>query len=241
MRLLITRPEPDNERTAATLRALSHEVMLAPLLRIEAIGDADLGAPPWVAILLTSANGARAIAGHPRRNELMGLPVLAVGESTAIAARAAGFGDVTSADGDARDLVRLSVARFAASRLPLLYLAGEDRTGDLAGELAKQGQSVRTVVIYRAAKTSHFPTAARVALGQGRIDGVLHFSRRSVENYLDCGQDLIEQALAPVHYCLSGRAAEPLRHAGAARVLVAERPDEASLLTLVTPKGRPKT
>ena len=165
MRLLITRPEPDNERTAATLRALSHEVMLAPLLRIEAIGDADLGAPPWAAILLTSANGARAIAGHPRRGELMGLPVLAVGESTAIAARAAGFGNVTSADGDARDLVRLAVARFTASSLPLLYLAGEDRTGDLAGELAAQGQTVRTVVIYRAAKAPHFPAAARTATG----------------------------------------------------------------------------
>jgi hypothetical protein len=138
MRLLITRPEPDNERTATTLRALSHEVMLAPLLRIEAIGDADLGAPPWAAILLTSANGARAIAGHPRRGELMELPVLAVGESTAIAARAAGFGDVTSADGAARDLVRLAVARFAASLLPLLYLAGEDRTADLAGELRRK-------------------------------------------------------------------------------------------------------
>ena len=241
MRLLITRPEPDNERTAATLRALSHEVMLAPLLRIEAIGDADLGAPPWVAILLTSANGARAIAGHPRRNELMGLPVLAVGESTAIAARAAGFGNVTSADGDARDLVRLAVARFTASSLPLLYLAGEDRIGDLAGDLAAQGQTVRTVVIYRAAKAPHFPAAARTALEQGRIDGVLHFSRRSGENYLDCGRDIIEQALEPVHYCLSGWAAELLRQAGAARVLVAERPDEASLLTLVTSKGHPKT
>ena len=79
MRLLVTRPEPDNERTAAALRARGHEVMLAPLLRIEAVADADLGAPPWAAILLTSANGARAIAGHPRRGELLALPVLAVG------------------------------------------------------------------------------------------------------------------------------------------------------------------
>ena len=76
MRLLVTRPEPDNERTAAALRAQGHEVLLAPLLRIEPIADADLGAPPWAAILLTSANGARAIAAHPRRGELIALPVL---------------------------------------------------------------------------------------------------------------------------------------------------------------------
>ena len=68
--------------------------MLAPLLRIEAVPDADLGAPPWAAILITSANGARALAGHPRRGELLALPVLAVGRSSADAARAAGFADV---------------------------------------------------------------------------------------------------------------------------------------------------
>ena len=58
----------------------------------------------------------------------------------------------------------------------------------------------------------------RAALEQGRIDGVLHFSRRSVESYLDCGRDISGPALAPVHYCLSARAAEPLRLAGAARI-----------------------
>jgi hypothetical protein len=96
MRLLVTRPEPDNARTAAALRANGHEVMLAPLLHIEAVTNADLGAPPWAAILLTSANGARAIADHPRRAELIALPVLAVGRSSADAARAAGFTDVSS-------------------------------------------------------------------------------------------------------------------------------------------------
>src|SRR5262249_33061019 len=71
MRLLGTRPEPDNERTAATLRAKGHDVMLAPMLRIEAVPNVDLGAPPWSGVLLTSANGARALAAHPRRGELL--------------------------------------------------------------------------------------------------------------------------------------------------------------------------
>ena len=233
MRLLITRPEPDNEHTAAALRAFGHEVMLAPLLRIEAIGDADLGAPPWAAILLTSANGARALGSHPRRGELLALPVLAVGDSTANAAREAGFADVTSAGGDVRDLVRLSAARHLASHLPLLYLAGEDRAGDLDGELAARGQLVRTVVLYRATKVPTLPAAARRALAQEQIDGVLHFSRRGVENYLECGRDVINQALAPVHYCLSERTAEPLRLAGAARIEIAPWPNVASLLTLI--------
>src|SRR3954465_6435869 len=124
MKLLVTRPEPDNQRTAAALRAMGHDVMLAPMLRIEAVPGADLGAPPWAAILLTSANGARAVADHPRRSELIALPVLAVGRSSADAARAAGFADVASADGGADDLARLAARCFSGARQPLLYLAG---------------------------------------------------------------------------------------------------------------------
>jgi uroporphyrinogen-III synthase len=225
MRLLVTRPEPDNERTAVALRAHGHEV-------VEAVTDADLGAPPWSAVLLTSANGARAFASHPRRGELLALPVLAVGRSSADAALAVGFADVISADGDAGDLARLIAERFAGSPHPLLYLAGEDRSG----ELAVPGLTVHTVVVYRAAQAKRFPSEARTALEQGKIDGVLHFSRRSVESYLDCSRDIIGPALAPAHYCLSARAAEPLRLAGATRIAVASRPDEASLLALVMPK-----
>ena len=240
MRLLVTRPEPDNERTAAVLRAQGHEVWLAPLLRIEIVGDAELGPPSWSAVLLTSANGARAIEHHPRRGELLALPMLAVGRGSAEAARAAGFAEVTSADGDAEDLARLAASRFAGARAPLLYLSGEDRSGDLAGELKTKGLTVKTVVAYRAVKAREFPSEPRAALEQGRIDGVLHFSRRSVEAYVECSRDIVGPALAPTHYCLSARAAEPLRTAGAARVEVAARPDEANLLALVTPSVMPK-
>ena len=232
MRLLVTRPEPDNERTAAALRAAGHDVVLAPLLHIEAVPNADLGVPPFAGVLITSANGARALAGHPRRAECLALPVLAVGRSSAEAARLAGFSDVTSADGDAADLARLAVARFAGTALPLLYLAGEDRSG----ELALPGLTLRIVVAYRAAKAHAFPSPVLADLRQGTLDGVLHFSRRSVETYLDCSRGIFDAALKPVHYCLSARAAEPLKAAGAASILVAERPDEVSLLTLVTPK-----
>jgi uroporphyrinogen-III synthase len=222
MRILVTRPEPDNARTAAALRDLGHEVVLAPLLRIEAVANADLGPPPWSGVLITSANGARALDGHPRRGELLVLPVLAVGQSSADAARAAGFTEVSSADGDASDLARLAEERFSGVRHPLLYLAGEDRSG----EVSVPGLTVRTVVVYRARAATSLPA-------HGGFDGVLHFSRRSVETYLACGGAVAERT----HYCLSARAAEPLRAAGASRIAVAARPDEASLLSLVTPKS----
>ena len=233
MRLLVTRPEPDGERTANELRARGHHVMLAPVLHVEIMGDADLGSGPWAAVLITSANGARAVASHPRRTELMALPVLAVGQASAEAARDAGFLEVSSADGDGGDLVRLATARFAPGGRPLLYLAGEERARDLAGELAVRGLRTDIVVVYRTVKAKAFPEQARAALAAGEIDGVLHFSRRSVESYLDCARDL-PAALGPIHFCLSARAGEPLRAAGATNIRIATKPDEVGLLALVT-------
>jgi uroporphyrinogen-III synthase len=240
MRLLVTRPEPDNARTAEALREQGHAVLLAPLLRIEPIANADIGAPPWAAVLLSSANGARTVMGHPRRGEITALPALVVGRSSAEAAREAGFANVISADGDASHLSRLAVERLAGVRAPLLYLAGEDRSGNLSGALAEKGLTVRTVVAYRAAKMERFPAEAHAALAHGRIDGVLHFSRRSVEAYIACGRRIEAQAFAPVHYCLSARAAEPLKHAGAARIEVAAQPNETALLALVPRNVMPK-
>src|SRR5262245_25052803 len=98
MNLLLTRPEPDAQQTAGLLRARGHDVMIAPLLSIETIPAVDLGPGPYAALLMTSANAARAIASHPQRSDLVALPVFTVGRKTADAAAGAGFTDVRSAD-----------------------------------------------------------------------------------------------------------------------------------------------
>jgi uroporphyrinogen-III synthase len=238
MRLLVTRPEPDAQRTAAALRQRGHGVTIAPLLRIEGVA-ADLGSGPWDALVVTSANSCRATAAHPRAAELLHRPVFTVGAHSAEAARAAGFVNVIPADGDAEKLARLLTAQFAARDRRLLYLAGEDRAADLAAALAAQAILMKTVVIYRAIKVVDFPSQAREAIAKGQIDGVLHFSRRTAESYLSCavGAALLDRALMPFHYCLSAQVARPLMQAGAGTVRVAERPDEASLVELVgTPR-----
>jgi len=121
----------------------------------------------------------------------------------------------------------------------LLYLAGEDRARDLSGDLG--GLIVRTVVIYRAIKVASLPSSVQAALDANQLDGVLHFSRRTTEAYVACAQaaDLLDKALAPLHFCLSARVAEPLVPlmplTQAANIRTAARPDEAALLDLVSP------
>jgi uroporphyrinogen-III synthase len=229
---LVTRPEPDGARTAALLRARGHDVVLAPLLRIELL-DFELPDKVWSAVVMTSANAARAVACHPRREMIIALEAFTVGRHTAEAARAAGFRTLHSADGDKDDLADLLRARFGERSAPLLYLAGEERAGDLA----TSGMPVVTVVAYRAVKIERFVPAVAEALARGVLDGVLHFSARTAQAYLDCAarERMLERALAPVHFCLSQQVAQPLSAAGAAAIRIAPHPDEAAMIELVGP------
>jgi len=233
MRILLTRPQSDAERTAAALRARGHEVVIAPVLTIELLPDADLGTGPWTAILVTSANAVRAIAQHPRRGELRQVRVFTVGAHSARAMRDAEFGAVTSADGNVGDLAKLVAAQMKPVG-PLLYLAGEERSGDLAGLLRAQGFKVDTVLLYRAVTEETLSAPARNAIVTG-IDGVLHFSRRSAEAYIHAANNagLSDPALAkPIQVCLSARIAEVLRKAGSKNIRIAARPDEAAMIEL---------
>ena len=232
MLIVVTRPHDDSERTAATLRARGHDVLVAPLMEVEWV-KSDL-ATNWGAVIITSANAARALETHPARDGLIKLPLYAVGRRSADAARAVGFSDVMTAGGDLRDLLRIVSARRPDAKAPVLYLAGEDRSGDLIGDLAVRGIAAELAVVYRAA-TAPFSLSLIAALQAGEIGAVLHFSRRSADNYLSGASlaDVAEQALAVRHLCLSTQIAEPLMAAGAGRVEVAKRPDEASLMGLL--------
>jgi uroporphyrinogen-III synthase len=233
MRVVITRPQPASERTAAALAARGHDVWDVPLMRIKPI-EADL-AGNWSAVVITSANAPGAIAGNSAFAALLKLPVYAVGRRSAEAAQEAGFADVTSAGGDVRDLVQLIVERHADAKAPLLYLAGEDRAADLIGELASHGIAAQMRVVYRAV-TAPFPDELVAALeAGGDVQAVLHFSKRSAENYVAGARaaGVTEQAMDVRHYCLSAQVAAPLNAAGAKRVMVAPRPEEAALIELL--------
>lgn len=234
MRLLITRPQEDGERTAQALRARGHSVTLAPLVHIEPLA-AEFGPGPFAAVLTTSANAARAVAGHARLAELRSVPLYTVGRRSAEAARAVGFTIAHSADGDAHDLIRILARELAGTARPLLYLVGADRSVDLAQALATHGLTVRTAVVYQAAAADRLPREVEQAITAGEIDGVLHYSRRSADAFLRWADaaGLRARALALTHFCLSPQVSAPLAQARAANIRVAGRPEEVALLDLV--------
>jgi uroporphyrinogen-III synthase len=230
MAVLVTRPPPDSETTAASLSARGYEVVLAPMLRFEPVACSGLDAE-FGAVIATSANALRAVEGQLGEG-LLKRRLFAVGEATAAAARKTGFGNVTAADGDAdalRDLVLAGVKKrqFRKSDA-LLYLAGADLSRDLASELA--GLNVVTVTTYRMAALSHLPREVCDAFAANRIQAVLHYSQRSARAFLDASRaEGVEiSALAVPHCCLSQNIAAILREAGA-QVFSAASADEKAL------------
>jgi uroporphyrinogen-III synthase len=244
VRLLVTRPEPDCERTAALLRERGHDVLRQALLRIEPVADADLGDGPWAAVLFTSANAVRAIAGHRRFGAVAGLPAYAVGRRTQTAAGAAGFAPVMSADGDVNALVELVLSgqhgaqsdlNTPSAGLPLLYCAGEDRAGDLAGALQARGMRVETAGVYRAAMAADFAPDVRAAFADDAIDAVLHYSARTAAAFVAAATaaGIRDLSIRARHLCLSAQVAAPLAAAGATAVDVASEPNEQALFALI--------
>jgi uroporphyrinogen-III synthase len=232
--ILVTRPRPEAERTAAALARKGYEAILAPMLEIEAV-DASIGAGPWAGLVLTSGNAARALSHHPMLEGLRDLRVFTVGKRTERAARTLGFQSVISVGGDSEDLVRVIRSRGTADPAPYLYLAGNDRARDLPGELAPYKIGMETVVIYRANMVESLPQETRQAFADRRIEGVLHYSRRTATIFCDCvaRAGLSELVKDIAHYALSPRAGEPLLAMGATDMQVAETPDEAALLRLL--------
>ena len=232
MAVLVTRPHPDNEATATALRGRGFEVLLAPMLKFEPAPPPDDLAGDYGGIIVTSANALRAIEKELAQSALLKLPLFAVGDHTAAAARGLGFAEVLSAEGDADALRdRVLGAKQLKKNSALLYLAGLDMSRDLAADLAAHGREVVTVVTYRMAALLHLPREALNAFAANRIEAVLHYSQRSAQAFLEAARsDGVEiSALSVLQCCLSANVARPLREAGASQVQVAAAKDENAL------------
>lgn len=235
MAVLVTRPLPDGATTVASLRARGFEAVAAPMLRFEPFGFRDEADVAYGGIIVTSANAIRAVESQLANSPLLKLPVFTVGERTAAAAHAAGFGKVFSADGDAvalRDLiVETAKAKKLKKKSPLLYLAGEEISRDLPGELRDQGFEVVTHIAYRMVPAKSLPREVVDGFAAGRIEAVLHYSRRSARAFVEAARTggVEISALALPQCCLSAAVAEIVREAGATQVMVAARPDENAL------------
>jgi uroporphyrinogen-III synthase len=176
----VTRPREDSEEVARALAERGLDVMVEPLLDIVPVEGAQVEIEGAQGILVTSANGIRALS---RLSPLRDLPVWAVGDASARAARELGFASVESAGGDVESLADLVASRADPGNGALLHVAGTVTAGDLSGRLASRGFEVRRQVLYQAVTATTLSDGLREALRDGALDLALFFSPRTARTF----------------------------------------------------------
>jgi uroporphyrinogen-III synthase len=221
VKILVTRPEPGASATAARLVAMGHSPVLAPCLAIKILAPR---LPEHPAVLIVTSG--QAVPALPEA--LRGVPVFCVGDVTGGKLRAAGFGRVESAGGDASDLFRLITSRG----LPGLHVmaVGERQGLGLFRQLREAGISVLRRKVYAARPLRALPDGVGQALAQGDIAAVLFYSAESARAFMRLKPRGTEKIEA---FALSPKVAAALDGLPWRAIRVALAPTEADLMALL--------
>lgn len=216
--LLILRPRPGADLSAARAGTLGLEPVVAPIFTIAPLDWAAPDPDRYDALLLTSANAARC-GGDLRR--YADLPCYAVGETSAGAAREAGFGNIRVGPSDGVAVVAMMASDGVARAL---HLAGREHI-----PLAHPAVSIERRAVYAAEPVAALPGPALEALRTGAL-ALLH-SPRAAEHFTT----LVDAAMLPremIEFAAISQAAADAAGTGWKCVSVAAAPRDEALLEL---------
>lgn len=164
--VLILRPQPGADRTAARALTFGLEPIVAPLFTIRPV---PWGAPDpadFDALLLTSSNAYRQAGGG--LTPFLRLPVYAVGEQSATAATEAGVREVRVGPADGAALLEMMEKEGVRSAL---HLCGREHRLPVADAI-----SITSIPVYAADAVDRLPAAVETAIAAGTV-ALLHSAR----------------------------------------------------------------
>jgi len=237
MQVLITRRKAMNDRTAAILTAAGHQPVSCPLVDYVDTG-ADIPTINISALIVTSQAALDILAeriGQETLKFTQTMPIFAVGEATALSAKELGFTDVRCAGGNAASLIELIAGFPKIDDLPMLYLAGIDRSVDIASKLAGKNIDVHLLEIYRAELLDPGKETLECALKKIRSGCALLYSVRTAIHLLElCSKHKLEILLADmVFVAISQKVANVVSERIDNMIIVAKRPDQQAMLDVI--------
>jgi uroporphyrinogen-III synthase len=207
--LLVLRPEPGASATAARAQAKGLDVRVRPLFRVVPRTWDVPDSAAFDCLVLTSANAARH-AGSALTS-FAHMPVFAVGEATAAAARDAGLIDIAKTQSDAATL--FSEVQTRGFTHPL-HLAGEGHT-----PYPPLLFPVTTRIVYAA-------ELAKAALPDPPYVALLH-SVRAAQRFVDLVADRSAIAIVAISAPVAAAAGSDWR-----AIAIAAEPRDTSMLAL---------
>ena len=224
--ILVTRPVEDAAALTQLLRARGYEVIHEPMLFIRFL-NRTIDISDIQAVLITSANGARALASATKARSV---PVFTVGDSSSRVCHEHGFKHVTTASGTVANLVHLIKSRLRPENGALLHAAGNVTAGDLGGQLHQAGFIVRKTRLYEAHPARTLENAQLIA--SGTIDAALFYSPRTAAIFTTLvSRTGISYGLSASRaYCLSEAVKSHLSELQWKIIRVSVAPNQESLL-----------
>ena len=146
--IISIRPEPDASRDVDWLQRYQVPAMAVPVMHAEQLPFNLPDAALLQAIVFTSRHAVEALTDLSRHMSLRSLPVYAVGRSTALAARQAGFDQVTTGRGNGEGLLTLIKADLQQDAGKILWPCATIISFDIASHLAEFGFSVQQIPVY---------------------------------------------------------------------------------------------
>lgn len=210
MKLLVLRPQPGADETAARARALGLEPVVAPLFSVRPLAWTPPDPAGFDAVMLTSASAARMAAD--RLAPFRALPCYAVGEATAAAAAEAGFADVRVGPEDGKALLLMMAEDGVRNAF---HACGEDHLA-----LGHPDVAITRVPVYAAEAATGLPVPAEGMLA------LLH-SPRAAALFATLAGDRSRTRIAAISARTALAAGEGWRS-----VSVAARPRDQALLEL---------
>lgn len=229
--MLVTRPQPGADRTAARLAELGYEPVLLPLTQAVALPQALPDIRPDH-VLATSPQAFHHLS-EELREALASVRVTVTGEGTAAAARDAGFTQVGTSGGNVSGLT-YALSGMDLSGICVLYLAGRMRRPDLENFLHDKAVLFDICEVYDTLSVSYSTDKLEEIVDDGDLACVLLTSVESVAALSGIANVGFAQVYENAQFiCLSERIAEAVRSRFENPILVAAEPSEEGLIQSV--------
>ncbi len=182
MHILLTRPLEDCSEMILKFKSLGHQVSHLPLLTIEKINYEKITILEYGGIIFTSANAIKFLD----LNKLdKNIACFCVGNITEKKARAAGFQNTISAEGNVSNLKELILRNYEIKDKPLLYVSGETISVDLDKQLLNEGYNVKRIINYRVSHNQKFDENFIKELKNNVPDILYVYSQNSASSLLN--------------------------------------------------------
>ncbi len=157
VRVIITRADNEAPGMAEGITEIGCTPLVAPMMEIKHL-EAPLDPTQYQAVITTSTNSNRTLA---QVCESRDFKLFCIGKASERAAQALGFTNILSSIGNHKNLA-IFISRHAnPADGPLLYLHGDNTTGNPVQDLRRAGFDVKMELAYRSAPVGALPDDVR--------------------------------------------------------------------------------